>query len=240
MLLGLFLTGITAASGVNLGIQHERDGRLLLVNQQVAEGKPKVWQVEAQNRGSIPFTGRVRLDITNAANKTVYRTWSDVFQLEPGAATGETLGFYAPQRNESLTAHIVMDYGVQRITKTATFNTTRQKTQEGFELLGTAVYKDHAVFRIAVPKEVDAFYLTLDGKSTRRFAQQRVKPSSRVTAVRANYNPPIPETEEAQLTISGSEGKYHYTDSVKLERKTGLDAIIAKIVENLRQMISGI
>lgn len=237
VLLVLGTVSPAAASGVSLGVDTDLDGELLLTDHHITPDSPKSVAVEAQNTGSKSFTGRIRLDVSTVQNRTIFRTWSDVIQLTPGSRTSHRLWFYRPHHNGTLTASVVLHHGIDRVTESFTVNTTVRDTRNGFELHTLRARKNSIRAVITVPNDVDAFTVTVDDASTRRYAQQRVRPSGDRTTVTVPYHPTIQDTAETTITIMSMDGRYHYTAKRTVTRKTGtftrLTGWVAGMVENL-------
>ncbi len=217
----LLVLPIAAGSGVSLGVEHKQQASLLLTTEETTADRPKAWGAELHNEGSTAFTGRIRLDVLDADNTTLFRTWSDPVQVEPGAFAARELIYYDPSRSGNLTARIVAHYGTERITKTAPFTTTPQDTRQGFEVAHAWTDDNTVNLRVTAPPDVDTYHVSVNDEATRRFTQKEITNHGGTQVVSLDYNPPITDTEQAQVTISSPEGEYHYTEEVELRRPTG-------------------
>lgn len=235
--MGMLLVPTAAASGVSLGVDTDQSGEILLTDRQGTPETPKTVTVEARNTGSTSFTGRIRLDVADEQNRTIFRTWTDVLELTPGAATSHRFLFYRPQYNGTLTASAVLHHGVRRVAQSFTVNSAARNTSDGFNLRRVQVHDDRITAAVAVPEDVDAFAITVDDASTRRFAQRRVQPNGGVTTVDIPYHPAIRDTADATITISSADGRYHYTTRRTLTRQDGaftrLTGWVAVMLEKL-------
>lgn len=232
----VFLLPAAAGSGLSIGVDREQQASLLLTTQDTATDRPKTWGVELHNDGSTPFTGRVRLDVLNADNTTVFRTWTDPVQVEPGAFAARTLTYYTPDRAGNLTARITAHYGTERITRSVPFTTEQRDIRQGFQVSPAWTDETTVNLRVAAPADVDTFHVAVNDRSTRRFTQQDVINRGGSQLVTLGYYPPISDAEQAQVRISSSDGKYHYTREVELRQPIGwIDRAkqwLAVLVEN--------
>lgn len=229
----LVVLPLGAGAGVSIGVDQALRGQLLVTEQEVEPGQPATWTVEAHNQGSNPFAGWIRLDVLDEENMTVFRAWSDVIQVEPGAFTAHTLAFAAPDMSGNLTAHLVLHHGTERVARTVPFTTKEWVVKPGFRVPRLRTYDDVIRATVVAPNDVDAFVVTLDDRSTRRFAQQHVENSGGRQVVEIDYVPKVLDEEDARLTISSLDGKYHYTEDVVLYRETGMVAAAMRWLSEL-------
>lgn len=233
----LLLSSLATGFGVSLGIDGNLDGEVSITDKRVSPDTPQRFTVEAQNPGGASFTGRIRLDIVNDDNQTVFRAWSDTIRVAPGSLTSHTFLFHDPGLNGTFTAKAVLHHGVERVSDSAVFNASPHETMDGFAVSRIRTYQDAVRVTFDAPTEVGAVAVTVDDEATRRFVQRLVQDASGGTTVTVPYHPAIQDTAEATITISSVDGKYHYTRDVLLTRSTGWDAMVERwwyrMTENL-------
>lgn len=228
---------MAAGSGVGVGVDQDRQGSLVVTDQHVTDDRPRTWEVEAHNDGSAPFTGRIRLDVLDETNATVFRTWSDTIQVEPGSFSAHRLAYYGPDRADNLTANLVLHHGTDRETVSFPFTTEQQDTTQGFDVSHAWTEQDTTALRVAAPEDVDAFYVSVDDRSTRRYAQTRVENRAGEHLVSLDYHPEVIDTDTAHVTVSSTDGNYHYTGEVELQRSTGMGDTVRRWIVLLRQNV---
>lgn len=216
-----------AASGVTIDVDPALDAELL----PVAETDAPAWTVEARNPGSVPFTGRVRLDVF-ANDSRVFRAWSAPVQLTPGSAAARALAFTGPA-NGSYRAELRLHHGAS-VTEPVVRNVTAARNaSDRFSLPVIRATPRAVTVGVVAPRDVDRIHITVDGPSTRRFAQQTVDVDG-AALVTVPVHPDLGGTVPLDVTVMDADGRYRSVRSVQVEPVTGITAGLHSIIDALR------
>lgn len=232
------LVSFAAASGVSLGVDGGMNGQVYLTDSAVQDDGPASWTVEAKNLGSTPFTARFRLDVRQN-NTTIFRTWSPVTEVMPGSITAKTLVFDDPAVTGNLTAAVTLHHGTRRATVTESFTVERRAVTDGFDVDRIRTKRDHIAFDISAPDDVETFHVTVDGASTRRYAQRTVYNAGTRETVTVPYHPVIVDDTDATVTVSSRDGTYYTREQMTLRRTSGWSAMLDGLTGNLVQTVTG-
>lgn len=228
LLLPIVLASTAAGAGIDIGVDPSAAGELLLVGGQ--DGTPAA-TVEARNPGSVPLTGRVRMDVM--ANGTrIFRAWSTPVVLQPGAAAARTLAYTGPAANATYTAEIRLHYGANVTPPVTRSITPPRATADRFRL--TAVRASSRAVRVDVvaPDNVDRMHVTVDGPGTRRFAQRTVDQGA--GSVRVPYHPRLRGPTDLRVTVMDADGAYRSTRTVTVTPADGIVAGMRSMLDTLR------
>lgn len=224
-----FLLSPAAAFQVDINVEETLKPEIRLLEKNLSEEGVKSFDVEAYNRGSAPFVGRMRFEILQG-NNTVFRTWSDALSLEPGSFEKEAFYFHGPDKEGSLEARAVLDYGIGQISSEKIgFENRETEYRSGFNVSRIEAYQDYIYLEFEAPSDVRSSVVSVWGESTRSYVQEKTKIRDGRGEVKIGYHPAIEEEGKVKLSLSSIEGKYYNTGSFNVELRRGIGLFFAKI-----------
>lgn len=222
------LAATAAATGVQVGVDPSLSGGMAVVDAHTPVSGTATWTVEVENNGSVPFSGRVRLDV--GGDGTDFRAWTDRFVLQPGAATDRTLAFRDPALNGTATAAFTLHYGARRQGPVTDRFRAGGDPGDGYDVATARAFPGYLSLGLRMPADAQEVYVTVDGGAVHRFPQRRIEDAGPVAYVRVPHAASVEDGARLPVTVVDGQGRFH-RETVEVVRVRGVRAAVWSYLE---------
>ncbi len=210
----LFLLPVVAASNVEVRVAEYLKGEFVLTNYTLNDNILNA-TTEFYNSGSVSYRLRMRLDVYDGVNRSV---WSDERTLLPGSREHYTI--FWPVRNNNITARFRAYFANEIMPeKSAALAAPQQNRSDVFEIANIKTSGSRIEFDVTSNKSADIMAVAVSYPTAWIFEESGMHhvENNSIVRVGMNYKADIWSPASITVAIFSYDGKYYTEKKVKLE-----------------------
>ncbi len=238
----LLMIDVTDAFLVSVNVPQIIEGNITSIYYNSSTDLVK-FRIEYQNRGSIPYTARIRIDVLNVSkpdeSRIIFTAWGPEKIFMPGDKKTSELYWYNNETgNFTVRARVYYANEILEnffdIEKTKTTAYIDSMDSEVFQIKNLRVYDNFIVFDLFSKRDVEDIIIVPDSFTNGWIFEQKkidLLKGGSVKVIALPYKPTVFAEDELTLKIVSEQPKIYYEKTFTLIKNRGLTSLIYYLID---------